>query len=264
MQPFLKWAGGKRWFVANHLDIIPTNFDRYIEPFLGSGAVFFALNPPNSILGDVNKDLINVYRAIKQDWAGVKVELLKHQKKHSESYYYKVRDLESKGLVDAAAKFIYLNRTCFNGIYRVNREGKFNVPKGSRDSVVFDSDDFEKVSELLQNTELEVCDFETLIDRAGERDLIFADPPYTVRHNTNGFVKYNEKLFSWEDQVRLASALSRAKKRGAHIVATNANHSSLLSLYRPEGFKLKKMSRYSSISADPERRKQFEELLILH
>lgn len=158
---------------------------------------------------------------------------------------------------------IYLNRTCFNGIYRVNANGDFNVPKGSKDSVLLDTDDFEAVSMALQHASIYLCDFETLIDNAQEGDFVFADPPYTVRHNRNGFVKYNEVLFSWEDQIRLSRALLRAKKRGATIIATNANHASVRELYETRHFVLETVSRFSSISASPESRRQFEELVII-
>jgi DNA adenine methylase len=157
---------------------------------------------------------------------------------------------------------IYLNRTCFNGIYRVNCKGEFNVPMGTKTSVVLDTDDFETISKLLQNVALTVGDFSEVISQANVDDFIFADPPYTVRHNLNGFVKYNEKLFSWEDQERLAQELVQAKERGAKIMMTNANHKCIRELYGDMGFKFKTVSRYSPIAASSDNRKQFEELII--
>jgi len=157
---------------------------------------------------------------------------------------------------------IYLNRTCFNGIYRVNLEGNFNVPKGTKSSVVFDTDDFKAVAELLATADLRTSDFASVIEEAGQGDFVFADPPYTVNHNNNGFVKYNEKLFSWEDQQRLVVALARARGRGAMIVATNADHNSLRQLYRDAGFVLRSVERFSSISCTADSRKQFKELII--
>jgi DNA adenine methylase len=183
--------------------------------------------------------------------------------RHGTRYYYDVRDQQPKCAAERAARVIYLNRTCFNGIYRVNRLGEFNVPKGTRDSVVLGSDDFAQASRLLRRAELRVADFEVLVNDAKRADLIFADPPYTVRHNLNGFIKYNEKLFSWDDQVRLAAGLARARDRGAHVVSTNANHQSLRRIYRSLGFRLREISRFSGISADAASRRQFEELLIL-
>jgi len=161
-----------------------------------------------------------------------------------------------------ASRMIYLNRTCFNGIYRVNKEGLFNVPKGNRDLIIFSNDEFEAISSSLKNATIRQCDFEVLINEAKENDFIFADPPYTVRHNLNGFIKYNEVLFSWKDQERLARALIRAKERGVKILSTNANHASIRELYENNGFIIKVVSRFSSISASSENRKRFEELVI--
>jgi DNA adenine methylase len=263
MTPFLKWPGGKRWFIAKHTDLLPKKFNRYIEPFLGSGSVFFYLQPQKALLGDVNTELIVAYQGIKDNWASLAARLQTHQKKHGEKHYETVRAIEPDDSIERAARLIYLNRTCFNGIYRVNLKGKFNVPKGTRNSVLFDTDDFEGVSRLLANAEIRASDFEVLINEAKRNDFVFADPPYTVRHNLNAFVRYNERLFSWDDQVRLADALARARSRGAKIVSTNANHQSVRNLYEERGFVLKTVLRFSSISADPRNRKQFSELVIL-
>ena len=259
--PFLKWAGGKRWLIENYADIFPTFSGKYIEPFLGAGAVFFHLCPDHAFLSDTNYELIETYRAIRDNWRLVLKHLKRHKHNHSDSYYYKVRSSSPRTPATMAARFIYLNRTCFNGIYRVNREGKFNVPRGTRNTVIFKTDDFELLSEILQNVEIKVCDFEEAIDRAVEGDLVFADPPYTVRHNNNAFVKYNEKLFSWNDQVRLANCLRKAANRGVKIIATNAYHPSVIELYKGV-FELRPIYRKSQISADRKYRGKFEELLI--
>jgi DNA adenine methylase len=261
LKPFLKWAGGKRWFVAEHANLLPKRFNRYIEPFLGSGAVFFYLCPSKGILGDSNSDLIDTYLAIKQNWALVYRYLKKHQQMHSRDYYYRTRSFKPKSLASRAARFIYLNRTCWNGLYRVNQAGIFNVPIGTRKSVIFEDDRFDKVSESLQGADLHACDFEQIIDMADEGDFVFADPPYTVRHNNNSFIKYNEKLFSWLDQERLCGALKRAKNRGAQILATNACSQSVRELYKAS-FKTIEVTRNSLISSKVENRKKCEELAI--
>jgi DNA adenine methylase len=261
MKPFLKWPGGKRWFVAKYAHLLPPHFGRYIEPFLGSGSVFFHLAPPNALLGDLNSDLIATYIAVREDPDAVEEKLFEHELNHSHDYYYALRDASPRSDIHRAARFIYLNRTCFNGIFRVNLAGTFNVPKGTKNTVIFDDDDFVAQSKVLRNAEICAIDFEPLIDRATEGDLVFADPPYTVRHNSNAFIKYNETLFSWRDQERLAKALARARSKGAHIVATNANHEAVKALYRDLGFVLKTVSRFSSISASSQSRSQFEELV---
>ncbi len=261
VKPFLKWAGGKRWLVAQHLSIFPSSYNRYIEPFLGSGAVFFNLCPKSSILSDINNDLIDTYRAIQIDWKKVFSTLKKHHKNHCKEYYYKVRSIKPKTIYDRAARFIYLNRTCWNGLYRVNLKGEFNVPIGTKTDVIMKTDDFAKVSELLKNVKLKNLDFEHVVNEAKAGDLLFIDPPYTVRHYHNGFIKYNEKLFSWNDQERLSECLKRAKKRGASIVLTNASHSSIKKLYE-DSFILETVKRSSIIAANPSNRKQSKELVI--
>lgn len=263
MKPFLKWPGGKRWFVSKYAHVFPSRFKTYIEPFLGSGSVFFHLNPKEALLGDSNSDLIVTYSAIRDDFLSVEEVLAQHELNHCLEYYYAQRGTAPRGVFQRAARFIYLNRTCFNGIFRVNLEGTFNVPKGTKDTVIFDDDDFAEVSYTLANAEICIADFEALIDRAGKDDLVFADPPYTVRHNSNAFIKYNEILFSWRDQERLADALARARDRGAQTVITNANHEAVRRLYSDRSFFLQTVSRFSCISGTSESRNQYEELLIL-
>jgi DNA adenine methylase len=260
--PFLKWPGGKRWFVQNHADLLPTDFQRYIEPFLGGGSVFFHLKPAKAILADANRELISAYRGIRFQPQRLVRLLQYHARRHSHRHYYTVRASKPTSLLARAARLIYLNRTSFNGIYRVNREGIFNVPKGDRDTVLFSTDDFPGIAHLLRGSTLQTCDFADTLSEACKGDLVFADPPYTVRHDNNGFRKYNEVLFSWDDQVRLAQALGRARDRGALIVATNANHSSVRKLYRELDFHLMKVSRFSAISADPGSRRELDELVI--
>ena len=261
LKPFLKWAGGKRWFVYNHDDLLPKKYNRYIEPFLGSGAVFFHLQPEKALLGDISENLIETYKALKDEWELVFRYLKEHHKNHSRKYYYQVRNSNRRSIASRAAQFIYLNRTCWNGLYRVNLKGEFNVPIGTKNLVLYHDDCFEGISNLLQNAKLHSTDYEDLIDMATEGDLVFVDPPYTVQHNYNAFIKYNEKLFSWWDQERLFYALKRAQKRGAYIVGTNAYHKTVRDLYRGT-FKSLKAHRNSSISSKVESRKTFEELVI--
>ncbi|WP_353397356.1 Dam family site-specific DNA-(adenine-N6)-methyltransferase [Hydrogenophaga sp. 5NK40-0174] len=263
--PFLKWPGGKRWFVCNHAELLPTEYGTYVEPFLGAGAVYFYLKPTIALLGDVNAELVDAYRVIKDNWQGLDASLHYRHRRHREDpdyYYYWLRAKVPTNLVQRASRLIYLNRTCFNGIYRVNQQGQFNVPRGSKDKVVIESDNFESMSKVLAGAELVAGDFESLIDRSKGGDFVFCDPPYTVRHNYNGFRKYNEVLFSWADQVRLAQALARAALRGVKVVCTNANHQSVRELYQSKIFEQRVVSRYSHISAGNAGRSYFEELVI--
>lgn len=263
MHPFLKWPGGKRWFIQKYAHLLPKTYKRYLEPFLGGGAVYFYLQPKEAVLGDINADVIYTYQGVQQYWEEIQRMLEQHQQLHSAEYYYKVRDYVPQNLTERAARMIYLNRTCFNGIYRVNQRGMFNVPKGTKTAVIQEGESFEAIARLLAGAALYVTDFESLIDMSGAEDLLFVDPPYTVRHNNNGFIKYNEKLFTWEDQERLAGSLARARDRGTIIVSTNANYGLLREIYHDYGFSLMEVSRYSSISAKAGSRRNFEELIIL-
>lgn len=262
MEPFLKWAGGKRWFVQNYSHFFPKKYNRYIEPFLGSGAVFFHLQPQNSILADSNSELITTYQAVKYDWTSVYKKLRIHHHNHSSQYYYRLRSSRPRENYSRAARLIYLNRTCWNGLYRVNLKGEFNVPKGTKQKVILDTDNFENYSRVLKNTKLLVSDFERIIDCAERNDFLFVDPPYTVKHQNNGFIKYNEKLFCWEDQVRLKNTLLRAKKRGAKIITTNAYNKHIVDLYKKD-FKTEKLIRISIISGKITSRKMAEELIAI-
>ncbi len=259
--PFLKWAGGKRWLASSHGHIFPPQYNKFIEPFLGSGAIFFALQPKQAILSDVNSDLIETYKTIKGHPLEIQELLERHQKKHSKEYYYKTRASKPRNSITRTARFIYLNRTCWNGLYRVNLRGQFNVPIGTKTNVLLETDNFKAAAKLLNNSEIAHCDFEATINRANLGDLVFVDPPYTVKHNNNGFVKYNETLFSWEDQVRLKNALEKAQARGAFIISTNANHSSVRELYK-DNFKTCSVNRSSVLSGKPQFRGKVSELLI--
>lgn len=262
LTPFLKWAGGKRWLSEHVLELIPEGFSTYFEPFLGSGAIFFSLQPKAAVLSDLNEDLINAYASIRDCAEKVNTALRQHHRQHSKDYYYRIRASTLRTQHTRAAQFIYLNRTCWNGLYRVNLSGAFNVPIGTKTKVILDTDDFPATAELLNRAELHCRDFEETIDLAGANDVIFADPPYTIHHNHNGFVKYNENIFSWQDQIRLRDAIVRAAARGAKIIMTNANHDSVRNLYS-EGFTLTPMSRMSVIAGATKARKAYEELLIV-
>lgn len=259
--PFLKWAGGKRWLAPQIVGEIGAISGRYIEPFLGGGAVFFTVQPERALLGDLNGNLVEAYRTIKRAWRKV-VEILEdHQIHHSKDHYYQVREWHPDNPLERTARMIYLNRTCWNGLYRVNLDGKFNVPIGTKTCVLMDTDDFQTTARLLRNADIVCGDFEGLIDQARRGDVVFADPPYTVRHKYNGFIKYNESLFSWNDQIRLRDAVLRASERGARIFVTNADHESIRTLYASD-FEIRAIERYSAISGRSSSRGNYSELII--
>jgi DNA adenine methylase len=262
MKPFLNWAGGKRWLVAHYPGLLAVPSQRLIEPFLGSGAVFFHVQPPSALLADSNEQLIEAYAAVRDEPEKILRALRDHQRQHGNAHYYQVRAEAPRTAVDRAAKFIYLNRTCFNGLYRVNLRGEFNVPKGTKEAVLLPDDDFAVWAAMLGRAQLVAQDFEETLDNTGHGDFIYADPPYTVNHNVNNFVKYNERIFSWADQIRLAERLSEATNRGACVVMSNADHASVRGLYSTAGWTCLTVNRHSRLAASSAHRRATTELLI--
>lgn len=240
IQPFLRWAGGKRWLVKQINDFLPSNFNNYHEPFLGGGSIFLFLKnngkiKQHSYLSDFNEDLINAYKQIQNAYEEVikYLEIYKNEKKD----YYRVRSLHPQNEIEKAAIFIYLNRTSFNGLYRVNRNGQYNVPFGFRKSkTILDNKDFPYLHKLFnENITFNVGDFDIIKQNLKERDLVFLDPPYTVAHENNGFIQYNQQIFSWEDQERLSELLKYITDKRAFFILTNAAHDSIRNLFEHLG-----------------------------
>jgi DNA adenine methylase len=265
MKPFLKWPGGKRWAAKTIADIARCYLHergKYIEPFAGSAAVLFELRPSRAILNDINSDLITTYRMVRDNPA----DLLRKLKNIpvNRNMYYKIRDARPRSDVSRAVRFLYLNRTSFAGMYRLNKQGEFNVPfnGGIRDtSILTKSTLLYDASKCLQNVMFLSGDFERAIALAEDGDVIFCDPTYTVTHNNNGFVRYNERNFSWIDQRRLLNHAVNAAKRGATIVVSNAFHISVHRLYA--GWKRMTLKRISTICPSSEYRKVVRESLFI-
>lgn len=262
-EPFLKWPGGKRWLVPVVAQLLKPHLNgRYFEPFLGSAAVYFALQPKVATLSDLNEDLINTYAQVRDSREKIVSKL--RRLRVSESEYYAIRAWEPVCPLDRAVRFLYLNRTAFNGLYRLNRDGKFNVPFGGgrrTPELLWETDLLAAASAALTHVKLLTCDFETVIDRASVGDVVYCDPTYTVAHDNNGFVRYNEKNFSWADQIRLARAAKRAARRGAIVLLSNAYHESVRDLYRHA--QAMRVSRVSRVSAAAHARREVHEYLFL-
>jgi DNA adenine methylase len=238
VEPFLRWAGGKNWLIK-HLDtLLPrSGFNNYHEPFLGGAAIFLSLNLyERAFLSDLNKDLIAVYKTLRKDPEEI-IKILKNYR-NTEEFYYSIRNQELDDEVRKAAKFIFLNQTSFNGIYRVNLKGKYNVPFGYRTKEFLDPEGLRAVSKALKKATLFHGDFDLIKENIKKKDLIFLDPPYTVSHNNNGFIKYNQKLFSLDDQKRLSQLIDYIKKRGAYYILTNAAHKTIEEIFEKGDRKL--------------------------
>lgn len=252
--PFLKWAGSKRRLLDQIRGLIPTSFGKYFEPFLGGGALFFALSPPRAEISDSCEALIETYKAVRRDPHGIfEFVSVLHPTRNN---FERVKSTLFRGEISRAGAFIFLNKTCWNGLYRVNSSGKFNVPYGQpRSNYITDIVTLEDCSKALRRRGVAIRrqDFSSIEARAEEGDFVFFDPPYVTNHNKNGFVDWNEKLFSWEDQRRLAALARRLARKGVNVLVTNADHQSLHDLYN--GFQSAQLSRHSTLASDFRKRR---------
>ncbi|MBO0441793.1 DNA adenine methylase [Candidatus Enterococcus ikei] len=260
-KPFLRWAGGKKWLVKHLQDILKDKeYNNYYEPFLGGGSLFFSINPDNEVyLSDLNEDLINAYTFIQKEPNEIINQLKMY--KNNEEFYYDMRNKEISDPVLRAARFIYLNKTSFNGIYRVNNKGKYNVPFGFRENYNIEEDNLYLVSERLKNVSITYGDFYDSKERIREGDLVILDPPYTVSHNENGFIKYNQHLFSLYDQHRLSEFIDYIKEIGAYYVLTNAAHEKIIEIFEKDGDIRYDLSRANLIGGKNAKRGKIKEFV---
>lgn len=258
---FLRWAGSKRFLLGHILDILPKQFHTYREPFLGSGALLFLLRPEKAVLSDRCEELMNTFSAVRDNVDAV-IRYLSPLKRSKETFYY-IRQNRSTGRFKRAAEFIYLNKTCWNGLYRVNSAGTFNVPFGSHSTdFITDFDNLKSCAESLQHSgiSLHSYDFEENIKQSKPGDLVYLDPPYVTGHSNNGFIEYNEVIFSWDDQKRLAEIAKSLASKGVHVIVSNANHQAIIELY--SGFAVKYFNRASTLASDVTRRRTISEILL--
>lgn len=271
----VKWAGGKTWLTKNHPYVFhnkeslkneDTNpksieFNRYIDPFLGGGAVFRYLEPSKSILSDVNEELIAFYKCLKLVPEELYNEVKSYFNNHSKEYYYYTRSTLEKKELKIAARFLYLNYTCYNGIYRVNKSNLFNVPIGDRSVYHYRLEDFVSKSNLLQQSDIKTQDFRKTISEAKQNDLLYIDPPYVTKNNKT-FNKYSPKVFSWKDQVDLSMLLQLKHDEGVNIIISNINDSEIRDLYSlSKGWKHKPINRANILTYKPTGKK-YKEIVI--
>jgi len=265
IQPFLKWPGGKRWAAETISRIILKHLDgTYYEPFLGGGAVFFHLLPKKAVLSDINSDLVITYQTIQTDYEAVikKVRAMYVSKDE----YYRIRVMAPRSNITKTARFLYLNRTAFGGIYRLNSNGQFNVPYGGGQRTpapLWERDLLKAANAALDGVTIHCMDFTHSIDMAGAGDVVYCDPTYTVAHDRNAFVRYNEKNFSWTDQQRLAEAAKAAVRRGATVLVSNAHHTSVRELYSDSDTCVRHLNRLSLVSTNAEKRREVREYLFI-
>ena len=221
-----------------------------MNPFWGGGSVFFAIKPDNATISDINSELINLYVVMRDNPQELKDRMRIHNRLHSRDYYYQTRAAYPSDSIDQAARFLYLNRTCYNGIYRVNKRGQFNVPIGTKNNCIYDIDQFDNYSRALEGIRILKSDFSPIIQYLSslpssvQFDLIFADPPYSINKRAAHFIKYNEDLFTWKDQVHLYRDLLKANERGVRIIHTNINCDEIKDLYLGSGFYVSELTRW--------------------
>ena len=256
--PFIKTVGGKRQLLPEIRKHVPERFGRYFEPFLGGGAVFFDLVSAGRLsrpvwLGDSNRSLVVTYDVILKAVDALIKELQRHARDHSEAHYYAVRKECPTTAIDIAARTIYLNKTCFNGLYRVNKSGQFNVPMGRyANPTICDEPNLRSVSEALRFAELHAGDFESVVDAAKSNDFIYLDCPYSG---------YTKDGFTATDQQRLRDVAIRMKRRGVYVLLSNADVPPVRALYA-SGFEMRRVEATRAINSKPGKRGTVGELLI--
>jgi len=258
VKPFLRWAGGKTWLIKYQERLISKiDFNNYHEPFLGGAAFFLSINHQNiSFLSDLNSDLIDTYVELRDHPERIIEILLTYQ--NSREFYYHIRGLKFDDPTERAARFIYLNQTSFNGIYRVNLNGEYNVPYGYRNKEFLDANNLKNVSLKLRKTSIFQADFDVIRENVKCKDLVFLDPPYTVSHNNNGFIKYNQRIFSLNDQYRLSELIEFIKRKGAFYILTNAGHPKIVEIFEKEDKRIE-LSRASLIGGKNAKRGSVKE-----
>lgn len=271
VHPFVKWAGGKTQLLEVIESHLPETFNRYFEPFVGGGALLFKLQPKAFSINDSNEELICVYKCLENNelFELLKKELLKHEENHSEEYYYQVREMDklegfsSLPIYVRAGRMIYLNKACFNGLYRVNSKGYFNVPSGKKKAVnCFDKKTFDNLNLFFKNRKpvITSIDFEEAVKNAKAGDFVYFDPPYDTWEEKNSFTSYDKNAFGKEEQVRLAKVFKELSDKGVYVMLSNHNTKFINELYK--GFHITVVPAKRMINSKADGRGEVEEVII--
>jgi DNA adenine methylase len=264
-RPFLKWAGGKGRLIQQYIPYFPTYFKTYYEPFLGGGSVFFYLHdrqPAKAFLTDINAELITTYLCVRDDVEKL-IDLLKeHQLQHSKDYYYRIRTTIESTELKKAARLIYLNKTCFNGLYRENSKGEFNVPMGKyKKPNICDFSNLRLASIALQSAEIEIRSFEKVLNYASNsEDFVYFDPPYYPVSTTSNFTSYSRYAFNENEQYRLRDVFVQLAQRGVKVMLSNSDTSFIRNLYKD--FHIYTILAGRAINSNAKKRGKINELLV--
>lgn len=271
LHPFVKWAGGKTQLLEKIVSLMPENFNSYFEPFVGGGALFFRIQPKKAFINDANSELISAYECFKKPETFNQLinKLNQYQELHSEDFYIKIRALDRENnwsnasIVDKAARMIYLNKACFNGLFRVNSKGFFNVPSGKKKHVnCYSLDNFNGIKKYFENAEISITnlDFEDAVKQVQKGDFVYFDPPYDTWEDKNSFTSYDKEGFGKKDQKRLADVFKRLNDLGAFVMLSNHNTKYIRELY--EGFAIHIVNAKRMINSKADGRGDVEEVLI--
>ena len=263
--PIVKWVGGKRQLMFELLNNMPENYNRYFEPFIGGGALFFELQPDNAYISDMNEELINLYQVVRNNVDELITDLQKHD--FSKDYFMEIRNIdrteEYKNWSDIqkASRFIYLNRTCFNGMYRVNSKGEFNVPFGHyKNPRIVDENNLINCSNLLQRTEIRHADFSAILNRVQKDDFVYFDPPYVPLSETSSFTSYTKDGFDMNMQFKLRDVCDELNSMGVKFLLSNSDTKLVNELY--ENYNIKKVFASRQINANADGRGKITEVLV--
>ncbi len=264
-KPFIKWVGGKRKLLPELVKRIPQDFSTYFEPFLGGAALFWQLKPQQAILIDINQELVNTYRCIQQDVEALILDLQKHH--YNSEYYYQIRNSDrfrsyaSWTDIQRASRFIYLNKTCFNGLYRVNSKGEYNVPFGRyKNPKIVDAENLRACSQALQKTEILTGSFLSIESKITPQDFVYFDPPYIPLNTTSNFTSYSSQGFDLEMQIALRDLCKRLDRKRVRFILSNSATPLVLEIYSE--FKIELVDMPRSINSRGDKRGKIKEVLI--
>lgn len=263
--PIVKWVGGKRQLMFELLKNMPENYNRYFEPFIGGGALFFELQPDNAYISDLNEELINLYKVVRDNVEELITDLQKHD--ISKEYFIEIRNIDRTeeyknwSNVKKASRFIYLNRTCFNGMYRVNSKGEFNVPFGHyKNPRILDENNLINCSNLLQRTEIRHADFSEILKKVKKGDFVYFDPPYVPLSETSSFTSYTKDGFDLDMQFKLRDVCDELDSIGVKFLLSNSDTKLVNELY--ENYNIKKVFASRQINANADGRGKITEVLV--
>jgi len=264
---FIKWAGGKKKLLEQFEPFFPQKIERFFDPFVGGGSVAFFIikkyNPNEVFLSDINEELINCYNVIKTDVDNLIIELKKLKSMHNKKNYYKIRSKNPTSLppIKRAARFIYLNKTCYNGLYRVNSKGQFNVPIGEyKNPSIYSEEDLREISQLLKNTKITIMHFSEIINNVRKDDFVYFDPPYYPLKKGKSFTRYSKNNFLEKDQIELAELFTQLHNKDSRLMLSNSDTDFIKNLYKNYNIHIVNAPRM--INCDATKRGVIKEVLV--